>query len=107
MNNCYRKSFVAILFLCLFGLKSYAQQKNMRYFDETNKEISEEEFREKRKTNVVLDIPGDSLHHRKLTNRLDAGEVSEDRKSTRLNSSHVKISYAVFCLKKKTKEQKQ
>src|SRR5690606_41225749 len=28
-------------------------------------------------------------------------EVSSDRKSTRLNSSHVKISYAVFCLKKK------
>src|SRR5690606_39736479 len=27
---------------------------------------------------------------------------SEDRKSTRLNSSHVKISYAVFCLKKET-----
>src|SRR5690606_40086351 len=26
----------------------------------------------------------------------------QDRKSTRLNSSHVKISYAVFCLKKKT-----
>src|SRR5690606_15083451 len=29
--------------------------------------------------------------------------LPEDRKSTRLNSSHVKISYAVFCLKKKTK----
>src|SRR5690606_16488626 len=29
-----------------------------------------------------------------------------DRKSTRLNSSHVKISYAVFCLKKKKKQQK-
>src|SRR5690606_39597223 len=28
--------------------------------------------------------------------------TSLDRKSTRLNSSHVKISYAVFCLKKKT-----
>src|SRR5436309_8512000 len=27
-----------------------------------------------------------------------------DRKSTRLNSSHVKISYAVFCLKKKNKK---
>src|SRR2546427_9541850 len=27
----------------------------------------------------------------------------EDRKSTRLNSSHSQISYAVFCLKKKTK----
>src|SRR5690606_41648523 len=28
---------------------------------------------------------------------------NQDRKSTRLNSSHVKISYAVFCLKKKKK----
>src|SRR3712207_7452205 len=33
-----------------------------------------------------------------------AGEqVPEDRKSTRLNSSHANISYAVFCLKKKKK----
>src|SRR5690606_42057783 len=34
---------------------------------------------------------------------LDAlqGCLDQDRKSTRLNSSHVKISYAVFCLKKK------
>src|SRR5690606_24656451 len=31
------------------------------------------------------------------------GGRREDRKSTRLNSSHVKISYAVFCLKKKKK----
>src|SRR5699024_12782759 len=30
-----------------------------------------------------------------------------DRKSTRLNSSHVSISYAVFCLKKKKKQKKQ
>src|SRR5207253_9171672 len=30
-------------------------------------------------------------------------DVTEDRKSTRLNSSHVAISYAVFCLKKKKK----
>src|SRR6266511_5463871 len=29
--------------------------------------------------------------------------LAQDRKSTRLNSSHVKISYAVFCLKKKKK----
>src|SRR5690625_5916852 len=31
------------------------------------------------------------------------GEHPRDRKSTRLNSSHVAISYAVFCLKKKNK----
>src|SRR5690554_3567692 len=30
-----------------------------------------------------------------------------DRKSTRLNSSHVRISYAVFCLKKKKKKKKK
>src|SRR5690348_17450228 len=32
-----------------------------------------------------------------------AGNDTRDRKSTRLNSSHPSISYAVFCLKKKTK----
>src|SRR5690625_6424367 len=33
--------------------------------------------------------------------QLTCGVLLEDRKSTRLNSSHVAISYAVFCLKKK------
>src|SRR5690606_41745863 len=32
--------------------------------------------------------------------------AASDRKSTRLNSSHVKISYAVFCLKKKNKKKR-
>src|SRR3712207_7686093 len=35
-----------------------------------------------------------------------AGLHDGDRKSTRLNSSHANISYAVFCLKKKKKRQK-
>src|SRR5688572_31129723 len=34
----------------------------------------------------------------------DPGRSSRDRKSTRLNSSHSQISYAVFCLKKKKKK---
>src|SRR5438309_7593004 len=34
------------------------------------------------------------------------GSRAEDRKSTRLNSSHSSISYAVFCLKKKKKKKK-
>src|SRR5690625_526642 len=38
--------------------------------------------------------------------RLQTGLSLRDRKSTRLNSSHVAISYAVFCLKKKKKRQK-
>src|SRR2546426_5445080 len=36
-----------------------------------------------------------------------AGFVEGDRKSTRLNSSHLVISYAVFCLKKKTSHKTQ
>src|SRR5207245_11354709 len=35
------------------------------------------------------------------------GELGEDRKSTRLNSSHGSISYAVFCLKKKNHNKKE
>src|SRR5215471_20033978 len=34
------------------------------------------------------------------------GRSASDRKSTRLNSSHVEISYAVFCLKKKKKQRR-
>src|SRR5690606_40010465 len=37
----------------------------------------------------------------------DARKPKTDRKSTRLNSSHVKISYAVFCLKKKKKKKRK
>src|SRR5688572_9333299 len=36
-----------------------------------------------------------------------SGDSTEDRKSTRLNSSHSQISYAVFCLKKKKKKKKK
>src|SRR3989442_3790039 len=36
-----------------------------------------------------------------VTERVNAVADGVDRKSTRLNSSHVRISYAVFCLKKK------
>src|SRR5690349_22356055 len=39
-----------------------------------------------------------------LISRMQLLEDMLDRKSTRLNSSHVEISYAVFCLKKKKKK---
>src|SRR5690606_41602662 len=42
-----------------------------------------------------------SLSRRRLSSHTRGIRSSGDRKSTRLNSSHVKISYAVFCLKKK------
>src|SRR5690606_41620320 len=64
-----------------------------------------------------------AVHHRHAGNAVRPGQLQHlgdgggrrdrdrflddaaDRKSTRLNSSHVKISYAVFCLKKKKNEE--
>src|SRR6266571_1461268 len=45
--------------------------------------------------------PDARARHRRR-HRPDARVGARDRKSTRLNSSHMSISYAVFCLKKKT-----
>src|SRR2546427_8930341 len=48
---------------------------------------------------TVLWRSSDGVHRRELVLKVVIG----DRKSTRLNSSHSQISYAVFCLKKKKK----
>src|SRR3989442_10847142 len=45
--------------------------------------------------------------HRTLEGTNIKLDAVRDRKSTRLNSSHVRISYAVFCLKKKKKKNKK
>src|SRR2546430_2784837 len=50
------------------------------------------------------DVELEKAHHRRHQDVEEAGaapELVRDRKSTRLNSSHSQISYAVFCLKKK------
>src|SRR2546430_8817172 len=62
--------------------------------------------------NLVVRVSGHNTHRTMLgtsragqySSRHSASELRcSDRKSTRLNSSHSQISYAVFCLKKKTK----
>src|SRR5690554_7413333 len=53
----------------------------------------------RRYLDFFIGLTGGASHYETLKARL----ASEDRKSTRLNSSHVRISYAVFCLKKKKK----
>src|SRR5262245_63742557 len=50
-------------------------------------------------TSMKTSVPG------RVRTRMESG--SRDRKSTRLNSSHLGISYAVFCLKKKKKRPRQ
>src|SRR5690554_7474663 len=54
---------------------------------------------------IILFAGGLFLLYKSTTEIMEKLESDpEDRKSTRLNSSHVRISYAVFCLKKKTKK---
>src|SRR2546427_7202551 len=63
---------------------------------------------------VQVPVGLDQLERRLVAHPLHAGDVVRavphegeiDRKSTRLNSSHSQISYAVFCLKKKTRSPK-
>src|SRR5690606_628848 len=74
-------------------------------------ELIEKDLESKRMMENVIPLPKEQQERlseiRKNTSDLmhKAGylhsEINEDRKSTRLNSSHVKSSYAVFCLKKK------
>src|SRR3712207_7219948 len=52
-------------------------------------------FLQLRPCNVQPLVPYDALHDTPLAGQ----ELQRDRKSTRLNSSHANISYAVFCLK--------
>src|SRR5437773_9693436 len=57
---------------------------------------------------VPAELPG--MGHPRFDRRVPRDVVrdrEEDRKSTRLNSSHITISYAVFCLKKKKKTKKK
>src|SRR3712207_8757418 len=60
-------------------------------------------YRESGQRLDLLDLaaPAAGLGAPGLDEGLEALEIALDRKSTRLNSSHANISYAVFCLKKK------
>src|SRR5690606_40472070 len=69
----------------------YLQNLNRRY----------EEWIESYDLGKVLTIDANDLDFVERVE--DFAVVARDRKSTRLNSSHVKISYAVFCLKKKNR----
>src|SRR5437899_5401777 len=60
---------------------------------------------------LIADIRMPGMSGLELQTKLNAERcrvpIILDRKSTRLNSSHLGISYAVFCLKKKNKKQQQ
>src|SRR5437868_12688930 len=62
------------------------RQRDARAIDDARQEIAAEPVGAEQKERAAL-------------GRADQVQIARDRKSTRLNSSHVSISYAVFCLK--------
>ena len=77
------------LFLLFIGVLisynslSQVRKKKTKYFDLNYIEISKSRFKKIRKTNRLLDVPGDSAHHRKLSLRERRGKIN-DRASLEL-----------------------
>src|SRR5699024_12870882 len=99
--SCICLSSPSVASPCLFVFYSAAHHRDLPSFPT------------RRSSDLAVPRPGPSRHQRALAgvrraraDRRRHGRQRElvvlDRKSTRLNSSHVSISYAVFCLKKKT-----
>src|SRR5439155_27198452 len=105
--------FISMLHLCSLSLLPRPPRSTLFPYTTLFRSLLHGRFRNgplgnqcRRYRQVPLD--GDTLErdHRGVLPDIRPGarpRAGEDRKSTRLNSSHVAISYAVFCLKKKTR----
>src|SRR5690554_7551477 len=102
------------------ALREELRNHNYRYYVLDEPSISDYEFDQKLKQLQTLEKAHPEFYDPNSPTLRVGGEVTkhfetvrhafrmyslEDRKSTRLNSSHVRISYAVFCLKKKRKNE--
>ncbi|WP_339889173.1 hypothetical protein [uncultured Flavobacterium sp.] len=73
-----KKLLLSFLLVLLVACSSSKGNKNRtKYFDENNIEISKSKFNQIRATNLLLDIPGDSINHKKLTLREKIGRISD------------------------------
>src|SRR5438874_8029124 len=79
----------------LWMLQQALEAVGYQVFTVTSAELALNILRQRVTDAVVLDCE---------MSLMDGLALALDRKSTRLNSSHVEISYAVFCLKKKKKQ---
>src|SRR3712207_8136167 len=71
-------------------------------FDEVERLVAREVPRPERpRAPAEADVVGEAERRVVAESRRERRQVPVDRKSTRLNSSHANLSYAVFCLKKK------
>ena len=80
-----KKVLLKLIFVILIYSCSSTKIGNdkTKYFDDNNIEISKSKFNQIRSTKKLLDIPGDSVNHKKLTLRENRGKVN-DRKALEL-----------------------
>src|SRR5699024_11786561 len=92
-----------LFYILVFGLIVFL---NLGLFIPSLLAVDEEDIRGNinrlKKSKWFQELLGDEKYNQLIVHDKDVRRV--DRKSTRLNSSHVSISYAVFCLKKKKKK---
>src|SRR5690625_5660135 len=81
--------------VCRMQKVKSAGLKGMQFHNQRERESRTNEDIDRERTHENYDLQNDE----------NINYNERDRKSTRLNSSHVAISYAVFCLKKKKKDQ--
>src|SRR3712207_6418724 len=75
---------------------------NCNYFPQDITQSDMEDYLRKEESGEAVFTSLESVERAQKAIELKRNElIDEDRKSTRLNSSHANISYAVFCLKKK------
>src|SRR5438128_6290295 len=97
-----------LLFCCVFFFFSSRRRHTRCYRDWSSDVCSSDLALWVRAALYTLDAEITGIVKRRVAVRLHERKlVEQDRKSTRLNSSHGSISYAVFCLKKKKKKKKK
>src|SRR5690625_3194733 len=103
VNLSYKLKYVLLSLLSLFLLMACSIEDDLVQSDTNNQKvtpITELIETENFKSNALEHILEGELNYKGQAVGFHYSQLERDRKSTRLNSSHVAISYAVFCLKK-------
>src|SRR5690625_6499390 len=91
--------------VCRMQKVKSAGLKGMQFHNQRERESRTNEDIDRERTHENYDLQNDeNINYNERVKDIIDSQKTGDRKSTRLNSSHVAISYAVFCLKKKKKK---
>src|SRR5690554_7438876 len=96
-----KKIILIIYVLIIPSVKSFSQLQDTIYLKNDNIFLNSIQLSESTNFNINLSLSLYKENFIFLNDKTSLDIEYKDRKSTRLNSSHVRISYAVFCLKKK------